>query len=175
MEREELVGEEDTGFVTMATVPPAFEFIFLLPVAFYFLISKFEEEKRRRNRTSFRFCFPADVPAYCIRVIDWCRVRPANRYVSASFVYIKSHLLRTDGQESKEKAGCHDCHNWKERPTHGPLQGRACPCRLAICQRKEKGTSRTDVSEICCLSCFYYYLKKKKIRVHESIKSRLKY
>lgn len=72
MEREELVGEEDTGFVTMATVPPAFEFIFLLPVAFYFLLSKFEEEKRRRNRTPFRvlFCFPADVPAYCIRVID---------------------------------------------------------------------------------------------------------
>lgn len=137
MEREELVGEEDTGFVTMATVPPAFEFIFLLPVAFYFLLSKFEEEKRRRNRTPFLFCFPADVPAYCIRVIDWCRVRPANRYVSASFVYIKSHLLRTDGQESiRRKRVVTTATTWR----NGQLTGhcKAVLVRVALPSVKEK-------------------------------------
>jgi hypothetical protein len=95
-------------------------------------------------------CFPADVlkPAYCIRVIDRCRVRPANRYVSASFVYIKSHLLRTVRQERGRKRLVTTATNWKVRPTRGPLQGRLPPCPVAICQTKEKGDSGTDVSEI---------------------------
>ena len=161
-EREESLEKEDGGFVTMwQQFLPAF-----LLSSFFVDVVVFTKEGRKRLKRKPHIiqhlfcCWKKVYIVFC--VIDRCRVcnvRPANRYAIASCVYIKSHLLRTVRQERRRKRGCHDCHNYMERPTHG--QGLYLPCPVAICQRKRgnKGNSGTDVSENLLFVVFFVFSK----------------
>ncbi len=96
----------------------------------------------------------AEKKVYCFCVIDRCRV--SSKPLSDRVVCLHKVASLTDSQtREKEKAGCHDCRNYMERPTHG--QGLYLPCPVAICQRKrgKKGDSGTDVSENLLFVVFF--------------------
>ena len=148
----------------MVTISTRISFLSSIFSLMLLLFTKGGRKRLNENRTSLSISFVAGKKSllflrYRQMSSCVCNVRPANRYAIASFVYIKSHLLRTVRQERRRKRGCHDCHNYMERPTHG--QGLYLPCPVAICQRKRgnKGNSGTDVSENLLFVVFFVFSK----------------